>query len=335
MATLPTLGIAEPSTALEVPTDPAARAEWRKTGILHPDPPKTEAPASSPKPESEAKPAESASAPEAGTQAEQEQERPRPKGKLSAEQRIQQLEATIEKIKAQAGRGDPQRTIYQAAPSTATPQPAALVEPKEPNPNDYKDWDSWDKANRQWQKDYSAYASKTAAQQAVADYQRNQAIQAQQRELTTQLDAGRQRYPDLDTVITPVSTAIMNDQQIPTAVKLLINESPVLVDLLYVMGSDAGELENFISLARTNPAAALRKVVTLEQLVSEELSGKKSSAPSSPAPKKITSAPGPTHEVSAIGTAPPDEIGSAVQSDNFQAYRRLANQRDLKAQSRR
>jgi hypothetical protein len=325
--------MAEPSTALEVPTEPAARAEWRKTGILHPDPPKTEAPATSPKESSESTKDESASASEAGTEIQEQGTKPKAKGKLSAEDRIAQLESTIQKIRNGAGLGEPRTPT--AASSTAQPAaPAALVEPKEPNPNAFKDWDSWDKANRQWQKDYSAFASKKAAAEAVADYQRTEAARAQQRALNTELEAGRKRYPDLDEVIKPVSTAIFNDQQIPPAVKAMIDESPVLVDLLYVMGSDAGELEKFVALARTNPAAALRKVVVLEQLVSEELSGKKS-IPTVPAPKKITSAPGPTHEVSAISTAPADEVGSAVQSDNFQAYRRLANERDLKAQRRR
>ena len=67
------------------------------------------------------------------------------------------------------------------------------------------------------------------------------------------------------------ATAVFEDSRIPGVVKSLVNDSPVLVDLLYVLGSKAEDLEDFISTAHSNPSAAVRKLVLIEKLVMEEL----------------------------------------------------------------
>jgi len=109
-----------------------------------------------------------------------------------------------------------------------------------------------------------------------------------------------------------------------------------------VMGSNADELAEFVSLAKTNPGAAIRKLVLVEKLVQEELAKGGTPKASSngetaqrdetgkflPA-KKTTSAPPPPRETSGRSSPPPDAVDRAVKEDDFAAYRAEQNRREI------
>jgi cell division septum initiation protein DivIVA len=135
------------------------------------------------------------------------------------------------------------------------------------------------------------------AEQRWESAKREQQQQEALKVLQNQLDEARSRYDDVDDVIFPASQAIQN-AQIPIAVKEVFGQSDVFIDLCYVVGSDPDELKKFISLAQTNPRAAIGKVFEYERGIREELSKprddkgkfaavpetKKTSAPKPPSP---------------------------------------------------
>ena len=111
----------------------------------HDTQPKTQDSAPADKPEAKAE-----SAAEAGAAKDKTQEsKPQKKDKLTADERIAQLEATIAKIKEAKGEQQPTKT---AEPSPAKPQTnpvdaikAELAALKKPNANDFKGEDAFDK----------------------------------------------------------------------------------------------------------------------------------------------------------------------------------------------
>jgi hypothetical protein len=131
------------------------------------------------------------------------------------------------------------------------------------------------------------------AEQRWETAKREQAQQEAQKALRNKLDEARTRYDDVDDVIFPTSQAIEN-AKIPLAVKEVFGQSDVFIDLCYVVGSDPDELKKFISLAQSNPRAAIGKVFEYERGILEELSkpgeskaapeAKKTSAPKPPSP---------------------------------------------------
>jgi len=136
---------------------------------------------------------------------------------------------------------------------------------------------------------------------------------------------------------------------IPPAVLQVVNDSPLWPHLVYTLGSgDPAELAAFMDLARTNPGAAIRKIVAMEGLIETELgkgSGKSAAAASeasatpprgddgkfqkSTPDKQESKAPPPAREVSGRGGTPPDELDQAVKANDFRTLQRLENQRDM------
>jgi hypothetical protein len=183
------------------------------------------------------------------------------------------------------------------------------------------------------------------------------AQEAAQKDLKAQVADAEKRYPDYQQRIQPAITAIVEDAQIPNPVKAILNDSPVFTDLIYVL-AEPEALKDFIATARTNPAAAVRKLVLTEQLVQAELvkasgkggkasdqdaggnadsdasdgtkrdaSGKfvKSSDSASAEPKPR--APKPPSEVGGRGTAPDDPRRSAAASGDYAAFEREETRR--------
>jgi hypothetical protein len=248
------------------------------------------APADTPEETVESEPEEGESEPESDPEESQEQ----PQKGSGAEKRIKQLLAKIKDLESKAA---PAKQDVNPAPSAAQSQPQSA--------QNYQEWRKTFKA-AEWEAKYIAdhpesrdYAEVTAA---MADYlgdirdqfkAREQHEQQARNALKTKMDDARSRYEDADDVIFPAATAI-NTAQIPVAVKQVIAESDVFPDLLYVLNSDEGELKKFISLAQSNPRAALAKTFEYERGIREELS-KTGDEPESRTPpeKKITKAPKP------------------------------------------
>lgn len=316
---------------------------WRKTGEL----PETTQPDPSPETSSEASSgaaAQTADEPAPASQPETTEEAPKPekaKGPrrhVTAEERKAQLKAEIaDLLKQRDALKAPPQAETRAESAPAKPQQPAYTRPK-PKADDV---DDSGKARYATYDDYVEAVADWKAEQRIAQVEQARQQQQQMNAMAEKLAESKQRYPDLEQHIVPVANALFNDQSIPLAVKGYIDSSPVLVDLLYVMGSDQKELAEFQQLARTNSYAAMRKLAVLESLVQQELSSGKAQADvgrnergqfttaAKPPEKKITSAPPPPAELGGKGTPPADATETALESGNFRAYRAAANAKDL------
>jgi hypothetical protein len=176
----------------------------------------------------------------------------------------------------------------------------------------------------------------------VLEDRQARAAEQSQREMAGKLAEAKQRYgADAESAIREAANGVFNGEGVAPIVKGLLNDSKVLVDVMYVLGSKPEELQSFIELSKSNPGEAIRKVVVLEQLVEQELSKGKGKPDSEetpergedgkfkPAtPKKVT-APPPPDELNTRGSAAPDPIEAAVKNDNFAAFKAEEDRRDL------
>jgi hypothetical protein len=343
---------ATPSAAVEIPKDEKAYAEWRQTGKL---------------PEAKAKPAKddsdsasgsdagdkpgqkSAPAPEAGKETQE-----KTKTRSNAQIRLDEL---LEDLKSAGLSPSELKTFKREAVKTEqareTPEPTVKLpeRPRRPKRADFYDKDDPDEAYEAAMDTYEEEVRKFDRQEAVAEFQRLQAEENTTKELTAKLATAKKRYGDEagSTIISTVGK-ILGDNKIPGAIKAIINDSPVLVDLLHVIGSKPADLQEFIDLAHSSPGQAIRKAILLERLVMEELekgTGKGEKAEPEKeetgdeetperddkgkfvSPKKITKAPPPPEEVGGSKGAPPDEVEAAAKAKDFASFRSAANRRDL------
>jgi len=326
----------------QVPTNREAREEWRQTGKL----PSSEE--SAPSKENSAPPDEdgekAAPASEAGNQ------KDKPK-RDDANTRIRSLNAENKQLKERLAALEKGKTDVKAEPSPAPEkpkeQPKGLQPPVKPKIEEFTGenaWKDYEAARDQYLEDLADYKAESRLQKHL----QAQREEATQRELTAQIDAASERYgAEARGAIGMAADAVMA-ADIPAAVKAIINDSDVMIDLLYTAGSSPDELSAFVALAKSNPSAAIRKVVLLEGLVKQELAkvGKPAAEPTaerdeqtgkfvSQTPKKTTQAPAIGSEVSGRGSPPSDPTASAVKSGDFRTFRETGNARDLAARQGR
>jgi len=324
----------QPAEQAAIPTNPAAYAEWRKTGKLPADDkPKKGGSAPSAKSGDEES-SESAPASEAG------------KGRSNAESRIKQLLSERDTYKAklealEAGKKD--------APAESSPAPANRVKaapqtapevPERPVKPDQDEFDSWDKYEEAKEKYYEDLADWKASQRIEADRQR-QRQDAQAKEMEARLQEAKTRYgEEAEPKIIETAQTVFDDAEVPPAIKTALGRSGVLVDALYVMGSDEKEFSEFLKLSKTDPLEALRKWFTVEALVKQELAGSagKTEAetpqrgpdgkflPEKPARKL---APAPPFEVNGNSSPPGDQSERAAATGNFTVFKEDRNRKDF------
>src|SRR6202795_1088447 len=278
-------------------------AEWRMTGEIPEKPqPKPAAPATA---DTDKGPTSDAGESETPRQQEHTS-----KGK-NAESRIKELIAENKRLKA----AQAEAPRSQAQPVQQQPQPQQYTRPK-PTAED-KGQDG--KPKYTTYEDFVEELADWKAEQRMAAQQWQQASQNQQRELNTKVEDARTRYENFDEVLQPTLTAIVSDQSVSPSVKAMLNDSEVLPDLIFTIGSDAKELQAFLKMARNEPGKALRYVAHVESLIQEELAQSSSSAarngngqfvkptPTAPVKRGPESAPDPPLEVGSRGAGPMDE----------------------------
>ena len=240
-----------------------------------------------------------------------------------------------------------QRSAVSDQPKAESPKLTAessLQPPKKPEFKDFNgDYDAFDAAKDKYFEDLADYKAKAAVEaERIAQAQREQ-----QKTFRQKLDEAKERYgAEADTAIVKVAQQICGDRDIHPAVKVLLDESPVLADLLYVMGSEPEEFADFMREARERPGIALRRAVLLEKLVQDELASKNGTATApkrdaetgqfvaaekaeKPPVKKTTAAPAPPSEVSGRGSPPVDEQERASKENDFRAFRAIDNRKAL------
>lgn len=244
-----------------------------------------------------------------------------------------QLEARLEALE----KGQKQDVKAESAPAPKKEQPKGLEAPKKPNLNDFTGenaWKEYEDARDKYFEDLADYKAQTRLQEHL----QRQREEATQRELNTQIDKASERYGDeTRTTIGSAADALMADD-IPGVVKALVNDSEVMIDLLYTAGSNPDELQAFVNLAKSNPSAAVRKLVLMEGMVKDALAKGGQSETNAPErdssgkfvsekPKPSTKAPAIGTEVSGRGSAPPDPSETAVKTGDFKAFRDAENRK--------
>ena len=328
--------------AVEVPTERASYDHWRQTGEI--------------KPQAESAPAKKSSDTSVegeGTQASEKAAASEPEKKQEhkpskAEARLNEL---LEDLRKAGYTPAELKSLRKAAaepiekPKPEHTEKPAIDEkaPKRPQEKDFKTWEEYEAAKDTYLEEMADYK----AQKRLEVYQSQQRQEAAQKEMTERLNAAKARYGDgSDVTIVEAAKAIFQGQEVPAVIREVLNESDVLIDVLYTLGKDAEGLAEFLDLAKTKPGAAMRKAILVEKLVSEELGkgGSKAAATESPdrgsdgkfvsnkpPEKKTTSAPPPPKETSGRSGPPADEVESAVKSDDFAAYRAAQNRKELLA----
>lgn len=248
----------------------------------------------------------------------QQQERGKRKGQ-TAEDRIAQLESTIERIKR--GAGIERKTEVAAV----IPQPNAP-------PQNYAEYRKTFKPS-EWVEGYAKQhpdASYEDATAAMADYLADvrdqfrsfeQQRQSQAKELNDKVTEARARYGEsFDEVLVPTVTAIINDKGIHPDVKELINDSPVLSDLIFTL-SDEKTLNELRSMPKTQ---AVRYIAALESGIADELSDKETDrspngqfVAKEPPAKPKTSAPKPPSPVSGASSGAFDVSDESLSAEEW------------------
>lgn len=201
--------------------------------------------------------------------------------KSAYQRRIDKL--TAEKKEAERRASEAERKLTEGQPRTqAQPQkveqPQALEAPKKPNRADFTAakygsneaaWDAYEDARDKYAEDIADYKVKKARE----DDRRQAAIDKQLADLDAKVEEAKGRRENLLDVIPQTAGEIYGDQGISADLRNLIDQSEVTVDLIYVLGADKTKFADFMKLAKTNPAAAIREVLKLEDQIKQELAG--------------------------------------------------------------
>lgn len=292
---------------------------------------------SAPAEPSEAK-AESAAESEAAKSSQEKSHKPKPKA--TAEERIAELEATIERIKKNASK----ETKADPSPAPKSEPKAVsreLTKPTRPKLSDYdgsqgKTAEDYDNAMEKYFDDLSDFK----ADAKIREYQQRQTEEAGLRKLSSEIDEAKSRYDKFDlTTINDAAGEIWNDQQINPLVKDKLGKSELAIDLLYTLTGAEADYKAFLGLAKSDPVAAITKLAIMESAIREELKiakgkateddkGKeaKGKAPQAAEPR----APKPPSEVGGRGTATEDAAIAAARAGDFRSFEAEQNRR-LKA----
>lgn len=343
----------------EIPQDPKANLEWRKTGEL----PAVKREAT---PKEDSTPSKNASGEQSPETAAASATAPKQeKAKSESATRLDEILADLKRAglsPAELKTFKREAAAAKATPETTVKPPAAHLfldaaeKPVKPTMQDKKadgtlkfaGWEEFDEAKDQYHEEMAAYKAKLA----VLGDRQERAAEAQQQRLAAKLSDARTRYGDhTDGTIGEATRAIMSPETgVPPLIQQFLNESPVLVDAMYVMGSKDGDVAAFIELARTDPGAALRKFALIEHLVEQELAGAKTTdkpadkaqrgedgklvagqsdtADKTPVNKKPP-APPPPEELNTRGSAPSDAIATAVKNNDFASFKATEDRLDL------
>jgi hypothetical protein len=323
------------SPAVSIPTDPKQYREWRETGKLPGETKPSKDDSATSKKTSADEPSEKAApAPEAGDKRQV---------RSNAETRKEELRREIRELLAQRDQArqeaDPGKKDVKAEPSAA-PEPEGLKRPVKPKQDDFDDWASYETAADKYLEDLADYK----AAKRIEELEQRHRQESATREMQTRLDDAKSRYGDeAEPKIVDTAKTVFNDQKIPPAIKTALGRSDVLVDALYVIGSDPDALAGFLELAKSDPLEALRKWFTVESEVKEKLGKQPTQAKPAngatpargadgkflPDAKPARMPPPPPTELNGNTSPAGDERERAANQNNFRAFKQEADRRDM------
>jgi len=332
-----------------IPADAKARAEWRQTGKLpgaddKDTPPNKEDSASS-KSADEKSSGKAAPVSETG---ERKQERTNEKTRVEQllaerQQYRSELDALRVKLEAlEAGKSDAKPADSSPAPdkhakAASSPAPE-LKRPTRPNSADFDNWDEVDKANAKYEQDMEQYHEDRTRRIVMDALEKRD----QHQHMVDRLQEAESRYGESGVKsILGTARSITEDQEVPLAIKTAISRSGVVVDALYVIGSDEKSFREFVQLAKSDPLEAIRQWYDVERMVREELGKAQKNGTATPArgpngqflaekqvPAKPRTAPPPPHELNGNAAPPGDERERAANSGDFRSFKQEGDRRD-------
>ena len=327
---------------VSVPTNAEDYAEWRLTGKL-PEfkPPKRERSATS-QPSAGQDPGNSAPVPETG-----KQRQDRTQSEIRVKELLEERHALRTELEAlKAGNTGAQAASPPApaksAPAESPPASDASKRPVRPKQDEFKTWEEFETAKDKYDEDLADWK----AEQKIQEYEQRRQQETASQAMQVRLNEAKTRYGDeAEPRIMKTAQTVFDDKAVAPAVKHAIGRSDVMVDALYVMGSDADELKAFTELAIKDPLEALRKWFTVEALVKAELSkpgntngstpprgedGKFLSSEPPPAkPPAKKAPPSPPIELGANSSPPGDERDRAAATGNVRKFFEEGNRRDM------
>lgn len=275
------------------------------------------------------------------------------KPRSTAETRLQELLADLKRAgMTPAELKTFKREVQRQDAATSKAEPPKVEQPKQEAPKKLEApkkpvWDDYAKDGKTFEEFEAAkdrYYEDLADFKAVNrlnEWQKQQAEAREAEKVQQQVNAAVEHYgAEAGGAISAAVDAIMQSGM-PQAVQAVINDSPVFAHLLYVAGQDPAALAEFVALSKSNPTAALRKVVAMETAIQQELSkGSKSESEtvrddsgkfvSHKQPEKpSTKAPPIGTEVSGRSSAPPDPLEAAVKNGDFRTFREIENRKAL------
>jgi hypothetical protein len=253
---------------------------------------------------------------------------------------IRELITQRDKLKLEVA---PEKKDVQRESSTPQPaQPEPGKHPVRPKQEDFDDWVKYQAAEDKYIKDLA----RSIAGEMLEEHVQRTRQEAAAKEMQAKLDDAKSRYGDeAEPKVLDTAKAVFEHKQVAPAIKTAMGRSDVLVDALYVMGSDQGELDAFIDLSIKDPLEALRKFFTVEALVKAELQ-KNGHKPESngtpergadgkfistekPAPARIRQAPPPPTELGGNASPPGDEADRAFASGDERKFFNERNRKDI------
>lgn len=239
--------------------------------------------------------------PESASESESEEVQEQPQKVSPAEKRIKQLLAEKKAL---------QQQLEAAAKPTQQTESSTAQAPKQPQ--SFNEWQKGFKPSK-WIEDYAQANPEASYEDAnfamavhvseVRDEFKTfeQQMKAQQDALETTVSEAKERYEDFDEIKDVFLGKVLGSKGeplIPVPVLSIINDSPLVADVLYTIGSDEDELNKFVAMARKNPNQAIRYVARVESLIEEEFASQAGKETSGKAPEKQqTQAPKPPSPV--------------------------------------
>ncbi len=232
--------------------------------------------------------------------------------------RARQLERELEEARK------PKETKADSSPARQTEQKPAEVEATRPKPTNL-DKGADGKPKYASYEDFVEDLADWKAGQRIANQQREQQANTQRQALARQLEEARARYQDFDPVTKPLIQDLLKPE-VSREVFAVINDSPVLADLLYTIGGTEATKADFLEACRSNPGKALRVALLMEQEIVKELGkgkaaktdgeGEGKKGPAAVQPR----APKPPAEVGGRGATAEDALISAAKTGDFRSF---------------
>ena len=312
---------------VSVPTDPESYAKWRFSGEL---PDKKE-----PSSEDSAPPRKTTSVtpdPEPGARNKRQGADAR---KQELNQEIRDLIAQRDRLKQETAAPAEKKDVQRESSASQQEGPKRPVKPKQ---EEFDTWDKYESAKDKYDEDLADWKAGQKIEEFVQRTKQEQAT----KDMQVKLDEAKSRYGDeAEPKVLATAQSVFDNKQVAPAIKAAMTRSPVLVDALYVMGSDQAELDQYIDLAIKDPLEALRKFFTVEALVKAELQknsksngtpergedGKFLSAEKPPARPK--QAPPPPTELGGTSSPPGDEADRAAANGDVRRFMEERNRKDV------